>query len=111
MHEGLMLFDSICNSHWFKDTSIILFLNKIDIFREKILISPVSKWFPDFKGDDKDFTQTNTYFKQKFKRLNQNPAKTVYIHNTDATDKLLLERVMTTVADIILNDNINTLML
>lgn len=53
MHEGLMLFDSICNSTWFTNTSMILFLNKIDIFREKILTSPVSKWFPDFQGKRK----------------------------------------------------------
>lgn len=29
MQEALMLFDSICNSHWFVRTSIILFLNKV----------------------------------------------------------------------------------
>ncbi|CEI86097.1 Putative GPA4 (Fragment) [Rhizopus microsporus] len=50
MHESLMLFDSICNSVWFKNTSVILFLNKIDIFKKKIHVSPVSKWFPDFEG-------------------------------------------------------------
>jgi guanine nucleotide-binding protein subunit alpha len=50
MHEGLMLFDTICNSSWFISTSMILFLNKIDIFKEKILVSPVSDWFPDYKG-------------------------------------------------------------
>lgn len=45
-----MLFDTICNSPWFIHTSMILFLNKIDIFREKILVSSVSEWFPDYKG-------------------------------------------------------------
>jgi guanine nucleotide-binding protein subunit alpha len=50
MHEALMLFDTICNSPWFVNTSMILFLNKIDIFKEKINVSPVSPWFPDFKG-------------------------------------------------------------
>ena len=45
-----MLFDNICNSKWFINTSMILFLNKIDIFKKKILISPISKWFPDFEG-------------------------------------------------------------
>lgn len=36
MAESLVLFDSIINSRWFLRTSIILFLNKIDIFRSKV---------------------------------------------------------------------------
>ena len=50
MLEALMLFDSICNSTWFTKTSMILFLNKIDIFKEKIKDSPIKKYFPDYKG-------------------------------------------------------------
>lgn len=106
-----MLFDAICNSPWFINTSMILFFNKIDIFKEKIHVSPVSKWFPDFQGDDDDFVQTSTYFNKRFQRLNQNTSKRVYTHNTDATDTTLLEHVMVTVSDIILNENISTLIL
>lgn len=51
MYEALMLFDTICNSHWFKNTSMILFLNKLDIFKRKILQSPLSKYFPDYTGN------------------------------------------------------------
>lgn len=36
MAESLVLFDSVINSRWFLRTSIILFLNKIDIFRQKL---------------------------------------------------------------------------
>jgi len=35
MMESMKLFDSICNNKWFVDTSIILFLNKKDLFEEK----------------------------------------------------------------------------
>lgn len=50
MQEALTLFDSICNSRWFIKTSIILFLNKIDRFREKLPISPMKNYFPDYEG-------------------------------------------------------------
>ena len=50
MQEALQLFDSICNSRWFTDTSIILFLNKTDLFREKIQRVPLSLCFPDYTG-------------------------------------------------------------
>lgn len=50
MHESLKLFDSICNNKWFKDTSIILFLNKKDIFENKISKSPLCICFPEYTG-------------------------------------------------------------
>lgn len=50
MHESLKLFDSICNNKWFKDTSIILFLNKKDIFENKISKSPLCNCFPEYIG-------------------------------------------------------------
>lgn len=50
MQEALTLFDSICNSRWFVKTSIILFLNKIDRFKEKLPISPMKTYFPDYEG-------------------------------------------------------------
>ncbi len=36
MAESLVLFESVVNSRWFLRTSVILFLNKIDIFKQKI---------------------------------------------------------------------------
>ncbi|KAK9763067.1 guanine nucleotide-binding protein subunit alpha, variant 2 [Basidiobolus ranarum] len=50
MQEALTLFDSICNSRWFTKTSVILFLNKIDLFKEKLISSPMSDYFLDYDG-------------------------------------------------------------
>ncbi|KAI8141035.1 guanine nucleotide-binding protein alpha-2 subunit [Fennellomyces sp. T-0311] len=111
MMEALMLFDNICNSSWFIKTSMILFLNKIDIFKEKIKYSPISKYFPDYKGLEGDFEQARTYFKKRFQRLNRNSEKRVYSYYTDATDTNLLQHVMVAVSDIILNENLNTFIL
>ena len=36
MIESLILFESVINSRWFLRTSIILFLNKIDVFKTKL---------------------------------------------------------------------------
>jgi len=36
MHESLILFESVINSRWFLRTSIVLFLNKIDVFKAKL---------------------------------------------------------------------------
>lgn len=53
MQESLKLFDSICNNKWFTDTSIILFLNKKDLFEEKIKKSPLTICFPEYTGRSK----------------------------------------------------------
>ena len=50
MQESLKLFDSICNNKWFTDTSIILFLNKKDLFEEKIKKSALTVCFPEYTG-------------------------------------------------------------
>lgn len=54
MMESMKLFDSICNNKWFTDTSIILFLNKKDLFEEKIKKSPLTICFPEFTGESGD---------------------------------------------------------
>src|SRR5438045_1806222 len=50
MEESLHLFGSIVNSAWFTRTSIVLFLNKIDIFRKKLLTVPLERYYPDYEG-------------------------------------------------------------
>lgn len=49
--ESMKLFDSICNNRWFESTSIILFLNKKDLFAEKIVKSPLTIAFPEYTGN------------------------------------------------------------
>ena len=51
MHESLHLFNSICNHKFFAATSIILFLNKKDLFEEKIKKVHLSICFPDYDGE------------------------------------------------------------
>ena len=50
MIESMKLFDSICNNEWFVRTSVILFLNKKDLFDEKIRKSPLTLCFPEYSG-------------------------------------------------------------
>jgi len=111
MQEALMLFESICNSQWFIQTSIILFLNKMDLFKQKLATSPVQKYFPDYNGDSKSYKQASEFFQDNFKRLNRNPSKDIYVHFTNATDTNLLKITMASVQDMILQKNLQTLVL
>ncbi|KAF9098303.1 guanine nucleotide-binding protein subunit alpha [Mortierella sp. AD031] len=105
MHEALTLFDSICNSRWFTKTSIILFLNKIDRFKEKLPISPLYKYFPDFEGGD-DYEEASQYILDRFVNLSVSETKQIYAHFTCATDTSQIKFVMTAVSDIIIQTNL-----
>lgn len=50
MLESIALFESIVNSRWFNNTSVMLFLNKVDLFKEKVLRVPLERYFPDYGG-------------------------------------------------------------
>ncbi|KAJ3291391.1 Guanine nucleotide-binding protein alpha-2 subunit [Borealophlyctis nickersoniae] len=50
MAESLTLFESVINSRWFLRTSIILFLNKVDLFTMKLKKNPLENYFPEYKG-------------------------------------------------------------
>jgi hypothetical protein len=85
MHDSLALFDQICNSHFFKDSIILLLLNKDDIFRERIRVRDLSCCFPDYTGG-KDYDSAGEFIKQKFLAVNKNPKKQIYSNMTNATD-------------------------
>ncbi|KAF9580453.1 hypothetical protein BGW38_002901, partial [Lunasporangiospora selenospora] len=111
MEEAMMLFDQICNSQWFVNTSMILFMNKTDIFRQKILTSSIGRYFPDYDGVEGEYASAVEFFRTRFLRLNRSEHKEVYIHYTDATDTNLLRNIMGSVNDIILSRNMRALVL
>src|SRR4051794_20628780 len=72
MHESFMLFESISNSPWFIRTALILFLNKMDLFKAKLENSPIPQYFPDFVGDHTNLKTAATFFQDKLENLNRN---------------------------------------
>lgn len=111
MHEAMMLFESLVNGEWFKRKPIILFLNKIDLFKSKLALSPVSKHFPDYSGSNTDFDAAAKYFADRFRGINRMPEREIYIHYTNATDTTLLSATMDSVQDMIIQKNLHTLIL
>jgi guanine nucleotide-binding protein subunit alpha len=102
MQEALTLFDSICNSRWFVKTSIILFLNKIDLFQDKLAYSPLRDYFPDYNGGD-NYDAACDYLLHRFVSLNQSAAsKQIYAHYTCATDTQQIKFVLSAIQDILL---------
>ena len=70
MAESLLLFDSVINSRWFLRTSIILFLNKIDVFKSKLPKVPLEKYFPEYTGGP-DINKAAKYILWRFMQANR----------------------------------------
>jgi GTPase SAR1 family protein len=86
MKESINLFRDIINNQWFKNTSIMLFLNKLDLFEEKIKKVDLKVCFTTYK-DGCDFEKAKAYMKARFLQNNHNPDRLVQVHFTCATDK------------------------
>jgi guanine nucleotide-binding protein subunit alpha len=111
MHEAMMLFESLVNGEWFKNKPIILFLNKIDLFHQKIALSPISPHFPDYKGKEGDVEAGQEYFANRFRAINRTAGREIYVHFTNATDTNLLKATMQSVQDMIVQKNLQKLIL
>ncbi|WVQ99403.1 hypothetical protein IAU59_006536 [Kwoniella sp. CBS 9459] len=105
MQEAMTLFESVANSRWFTKTSIILFLNKIDLFRAKLPVSPLSNTFPEYRGGS-NYDAACSFLLEKFVSLNKNPSKSIYAHYTDATDTKALSFVISAINDVIIQVNL-----
>ena len=104
--EALNLFEEICNSRWFRETSMILFLNKRDLFAEKCTKVSLSVCFPDFTGDD-SYEAGAHFIQEQFETKNRNPDKQIYTHLTCATDTENIAVVFNAVKDIIIRKSLN----
>jgi len=107
MVEALNLFESIVKNAHFADAAVMLFLNKKDIFAEKIMHSNIadSPFFSDYAGPPKDFDHGVLYFIQKFEdRLQTDEFDDSFVHVTCATDTNNMEFVLDNSRAIIMNN-------
>ena len=105
---------------------MILFLNKKDLFEQKItrrslrlialyflFINFVSSHFcfkfriafPEYEGKD-EFDEASDYIQSKFIAQNKSEAKEIYCHLTCATDTENVKFVLDAVTDVIITNNL-----
>ncbi|KAG7100073.1 guanine nucleotide-binding protein subunit alpha [Marasmius oreades] len=102
MSETLILFESIVNARWFLRTSIILFLNKIDVFKQKLPKVPLERYFPEYTGGN-DVHKAAKFILWRFMQANR-ARLSVYPHLTQATDTSNIRLVFSAVKETILQN-------
>jgi guanine nucleotide-binding protein G(i) subunit alpha len=98
MMDRLVLFDSVINSKWFPENTIVLFLSNISEFRRKLASSPLKDNFPDFNGG-KDPDQAAEYLLGRFKQVDRSPRDRFYTHLVDPYDASNIRLVAAAIND------------
>ena len=112
MVESLNLFHEICSSKWFENTSIILFLNKRDLFEDKIKVKdirqpdpadPSRMLFDEYAGGC-DYDAGVEFIVQQYLSQNEKKdgSKEIYWHVTCATDTSNISTVFNACKQILL---------
>lgn len=114
MLEALELYREQMNNRYFERASVMLFLNKKDLFMEKVGKVPISdtKEFSDYTGGS-SYEAGCEYFTNKFNAIYlescnkfQREADAFYCHITCATDTNNVKMVFNVCKDVILKNNL-----
>ncbi|KAH7124415.1 guanine nucleotide-binding protein alpha-3 subunit [Dactylonectria macrodidyma] len=100
--ESLLLFDSIVNSQWFMRTSVILFLNNVRKFEQKLAKNPLENYFRDYSGGN-DVDKAAKYLIWRFNQVNR-AHLTLYPHLVGPDNASLMRLVSSAVKQTILNN-------
>eukprot|EP00514_Thraustochytrium_sp_LLF1b_P012641 CAMPEP_0184548900 /NCGR_PEP_ID=MMETSP0199_2-20130426/6479_1 /TAXON_ID=1112570 /ORGANISM="Thraustochytrium sp., Strain LLF1b" /LENGTH=369 /DNA_ID=CAMNT_0026943569 /DNA_START=521 /DNA_END=1630 /DNA_ORIENTATION=+ len=129
--EALNLFQEMCNSKWFKNKSMILFLNKRDVFRKKLTYAPfrvdrgpnqrnVTYNGPEVRPGTASAREGTPEFEHVYKATTEylmdlyksrggsmGGKREIYLKVTCATDSDQVKVVMESCKDIILKNNLS----
>ncbi|KAM9393658.1 guanine nucleotide-binding protein G(o) subunit alpha-like [Pholidichthys leucotaenia] len=111
LQESLELFSSICTNTMFQRTSLILFLNKTDLFQEKILNlgRHLRFYISSYKGVDCDVDAAAQHVAAMFSVCS--PRKPIYQHFTTATDTTNIQIALDMVIHQLVKNNLETIQL
>ncbi|EFA75959.1 G-protein subunit alpha 7 [Heterostelium album PN500] len=98
MTESIKVFNDTINLKWFSEVPIILFLNKRDLFSEKIKRTNLNVCFSDYQGPS-TYEDGLNFIRKKL--LACNKSKSIYTHVTAATDTSNISAVFDAVKDIL----------
>ncbi|KAJ3426998.1 guanine nucleotide-binding protein g(o) subunit alpha [Anaeramoeba flamelloides] len=104
MKEAINLFTEIYQSPWFQKSSIMLFLNKKDIFEKKIKEIDLSTCFRDYSGG-KNYEKAIEFIQDKFLKncdIDSESARQVYPFITCAVDTNNVQNVIESALDSIM---------
>ncbi|KAJ3444758.1 guanine nucleotide-binding protein g(o) subunit alpha [Anaeramoeba flamelloides] len=107
MQESLQVFKKHVNNDFFKKKDLVLLLNKIDLFKEKVKKYPLTKCFPEYEGGD-NYEKSIRYIKKQYlSQVKKRKKRKVSCHYTCSTDTDMTKKVIESVMNAIIKSDIN----
>jgi len=104
--ESLDVFKALANTAFFKNSAVFLFLNKDDVFKEKIKEFDIATYFPDYKGG-LNYDLGLKFIQGKYYRRRKNK-ENFYVHVTTATNTKSVEFVWRAACNVIVDLKANS---
>lgn len=109
MEESWDLFENIINLPWFASAKCILFLNKNDLFQEKIKTICIGKYHEDYEGPECNYDAAIKFIKDEYMDRNDDEDRAIYTHVTDATNTQNVQFVWNATQHIILENKLDSM--
>lgn len=78
IYQSMKLFEDLCNCRWFREKSILIYLNNVESFQNKIKVTPFRNVFPQYEGSD-DLNDVSEYILCRLKDLDHtSPSPEIY---------------------------------
>jgi len=102
--DSLQTFNTICSSPLLRHVHLVLFLNKTDILKQKLLAGiKVKKYITSFADRPNEFHEVSQYFRAHFHQVhrknNPDSKRVLYTHMTSVVDTKATQEIITNVRD------------
>jgi len=116
IHEALNLFEDVIEKNFFQDKSAIVFLNKYDLFCDKIKQAPITISFPNFPNDKNpnDAQDVVDFVMEQFRIVEQKHANSnisTHMHLTTALDTDRINKLFIDITMDLVQNNMKSMML
>lgn len=107
MVESVKLFGDVVKLEAFRDTPIVLLLNKKDLFERMIATKPIRKIFPEYTGPEGEMAPALEFIKGKYREVMRQhcPGKDLPIHVIAARVRLDMKIMFSDVKQLLASKN------
>lgn len=111
--DSLDLFKSIVSNPFLIERSIVVLLNKMDLFEKKLSTSLITDNFADYDAvtvADQDLKSAKSFFLKKFEKISNevNPRRSTFYHFTINTDSRAVQFVISAIITSIFQSSVDS---
>ncbi|EKM56555.1 uncharacterized protein PHACADRAFT_253754 [Phanerochaete carnosa HHB-10118-sp] len=112
LEDSVLLWKSIVSNPLLKYTSLVLFLNKIDILKQKLAAGiQLGHYIVSYGNRPNDYGSTSTYLRRKFSQIHKESSpepRPFYCHFTTVTDTKATSHILSDVQDTIVRKQLQS---